>query len=350
MKLIQNLMKGFRSSGDAESSSTNPGILRGNVDMEQDTGGKEQTGGLRLMMVFIVVLALHVFVIGGISVYHLFKGEDKGVILNQGPNTPASTELSTATASVPLVDDQSPNLNSTANAPSPIAPPLNDLATDPLMVRNEATEVGRLEIPALEKPANGVPALSPMETTDSQTIIDNTPSNTAQLRDSSPDPTAAVTTKKATSSYIIKAGDSLTKIARKHALTVAELKNLNGLKSDMIKVGQSLQVPGSGSSVASAGVPSSNGKVVKATLPNSTNKPMNSSYTIKAGDTLGKIARKFNTTPAAILAANRINDANKLKIGEVLNIPTKNKQTAEGPTQPMFRQATATTPDLVMNR
>src|SRR5471032_616564 len=34
----------------------------------------QQTGGLKLMTVFIAVLALHVVVIGGFTVYHLMSG------------------------------------------------------------------------------------------------------------------------------------------------------------------------------------------------------------------------------------------------------------------------------------
>ena len=47
-------------------------------------------------------------------------------------------------------------------------------------------------------------------------------------------------------------------------------------------------------------------------------------YTIKAGDTLNKIAKKFNVTVAAIEAANkdRIKDPNRIKVGDTIVIPT----------------------------
>lgn len=40
--------------------------------------------------------------------------------------------------------------------------------------------------------------------------------------------------------YIVKKGDTLSKIARKHGVTVAKLKQWNGLKSDKIREGQNL--------------------------------------------------------------------------------------------------------------
>jgi LysM repeat protein len=45
---------------------------------------------------------------------------------------------------------------------------------------------------------------------------------------------------------------------------------------------------------------------------------------VKAGDSLGKIAKRFKTTVEAILRANpQIKDANKIKIGDQITIPTK---------------------------
>lgn len=46
-------------------------------------------------------------------------------------------------------------------------------------------------------------------------------------------------------------------------------------------------------------------------------------YKVQAGDTLGKIAKKFNTTVSAIQIANRtlIKNVNDIKVGWVLNIP-----------------------------
>lgn len=45
-------------------------------------------------------------------------------------------------------------------------------------------------------------------------------------------------------------------------------------------------------------------------------------YTIKAGDTLNKIAQQFGTTAAALGQANKIMDINKIAAGANLNIPT----------------------------
>lgn len=46
-----------------------------------------------------------------------------------------------------------------------------------------------------------------------------------------------------TKPYVIKTGDTLTKIAKAHGVTLKELRALNGLKTDRINVGQKIKVP-----------------------------------------------------------------------------------------------------------
>jgi LysM repeat protein len=48
---------------------------------------------------------------------------------------------------------------------------------------------------------------------------------------------------KTTKTYKVKQGDTLSGIAKKYGTTVAKLKTKNGLKSDMIKIGQTLKIP-----------------------------------------------------------------------------------------------------------
>ena len=47
-----------------------------------------------------------------------------------------------------------------------------------------------------------------------------------------------------TAGYTVRAGDSLTKIARKHGCTVAEIAAINGFKQDkMLNIGETIKVP-----------------------------------------------------------------------------------------------------------
>ncbi|MGG0716204.1 LysM peptidoglycan-binding domain-containing protein [Robertmurraya massiliosenegalensis] len=52
------------------------------------------------------------------------------------------------------------------------------------------------------------------------------------------------TVETATSTYLVQKGDTLSHISKKFGTTVSQLKSLNGLKSDLIFVGQTLKVSG----------------------------------------------------------------------------------------------------------
>ncbi len=56
------------------------------------------------------------------------------------------------------------------------------------------------------------------------------------------------------STYYVQQGDTLSQIAENHAMDITELKNLNGLSSDIIFEGQPLKVTGTFSNVSRGGV------------------------------------------------------------------------------------------------
>jgi LysM repeat protein len=76
------------------------------------------------------------------------------------------------------------------------------------------------------------------------------------------------------------------------------------------------------------------------TLPPTTVAPADTSstapqdYIVQAGDSLTKIAKKFGVTVAALVAANNIQDADKITEGERLKIPPPITTTTAGPAPP----------------
>ena len=97
--------------------------------------------------------------------------------------------------------------------------------------------------------------------------------------------------------YIVKKGDSLYSIARRNNMTVNELKSLNNLTSNILSIGQKLIIS-SGSKVS------------------------NNVYVVKKGDTLWSIANNFNVSVNDLKNANNKSN-NSLSIGEQLIIPGK---------------------------
>ena len=85
---------------------------------------------------------------------------------------------------------------------------------------------------------------------------------------------------------------------------------------------------GGSSSSASAKASASVAAVAVATVapantptPAPTATPAGVAYTVKSGDTLGKIAAANNSTVEAIVKANNLSDPDKLQVGQQLTIP-----------------------------
>ena len=98
--------------------------------------------------------------------------------------------------------------------------------------------------------------------------------------------------------YTVKSGDTLYGISNQFGVSVTELAELNGIKGSFLAVGTVLKIPGT-----------------SGTNPNNL-----FMYTVVSGDTLSKIARKYNTTVDAIKKLNYLTTDN-LKIGQVIRIP-----------------------------
>lgn len=96
--------------------------------------------------------------------------------------------------------------------------------------------------------------------------------------------------------YTIKKGDTLEKIASRYQISIQELKQMNGLKSNLIHPGKKIKV-----------------------IENSTS--LHATYTVKAGDTLHSIAKKVgNVSVNDLMKANNIKNPQVLKPGMVLKI------------------------------
>ena len=59
----------------------------------------------------------------------------------------------------------------------------------------------------------------------------------------------------ATQEYVVKSGDVLGTIALKNGISVRQLKDLNGLSTDVVRIGQKLRVPAGKAAVATAAAP-----------------------------------------------------------------------------------------------
>jgi len=101
--------------------------------------------------------------------------------------------------------------------------------------------------------------------------------------------------------YAVRAGDTLSAIAYRFGTTVNSLVSLNGLiNPNLIYVGQVLRVPGQGEPSGSTST---------------------CVYSVKSGDNLTRIALKYGTTTWAIAIANNLANPSFIWVGQRLVIP-----------------------------
>lgn len=125
------------------------------------------------------------------------------------------------------------------------------------------------------------------------------------------------------STYEVKRGDSLGRIARQHHLTVAALAKANHLRlSSVLRVGQKLIIPG-GSMPAEAGPGEEAAPEPPAPAPAEAAPPSGreNTYVVKSGDRLSTIAHRFGLTTGQLAAANNIANPKLIRPGQTLVIP-----------------------------
>lgn len=130
--------------------------------------------------------------------------------------------------------------------------------------------------------------------------------------------------------YVIAQGDLLSTIARKNGVTLKALEEANpGVDAKKLQIGHKLQIPAgtAGADVAKAGPDAATTASGDATT-----------YVVKSGDVLAKIAKAHNTSVKTIEALNDMKTS-AIKVGQKLKVPVMKMVSAD--TAPAF---TATPP------
>ena len=158
--------------------------------------------------------------------------------------------------------------------------------------------------------------------------------------------------------YIVKSGDSLSKIASRNGTTVKALREANNLKSDMIRINQKLVLPGHAAAPAAsapsaveaapsapasvpapavepAAAPSGAAEAPAAVAPVAPAAPaavtpaadplasaeVSFEYVLKPGENLDDVAKQFAVLKQDIMTMNGITDASTVSGGTRLKIP-----------------------------
>ncbi len=225
---------------------------------------------------------------------------------------PQAVQASAATATlvlmaptVPIGNDVLPTLTPTLRATRIAVPPtptseggFAELIAPTPTPTAMPTEAAIPAIVAAEAspPPTPVPVLTPqLETFPLQPIEIASPTPLPVVTSAPPAPSGPT--------YVVRWGDTLFSIAAQFGVTVEAIKSANGLSSNIIQVGQQLIIP-----VASA--PSAPAPGGGTTI-----------HIVQPGETLFRIALRYNTTVEAIAQANGISNPWFIYPGQQLTVP-----------------------------
>lgn len=164
-------------------------------------------------------------------------------------------------------------------------------------------------------------------------------SGTASAASTTVAPASASTSAPAASAsgtYVIQSGDTLSKIAAQFNTTVAALMQLNGLSSNLIYAGSSMQVSGTAPATTAAAAP----KAVPVSTSAAT-----STYVVQSGDTLGQIAVQFGTTVSNLKSLNSLT-SDMIYVGQQLSVSGQAKPAATTATTSTASSSSSQTPVL----
>ena len=95
--------------------------------------------------------------------------------------------------------------------------------------------------------------------------------------------------------YVIKPGDTLYNIAKRYNTNVDEIKRINNLNTNMLKIGETILIPGTSNY---------------------------QTYVIRTNDTLEGIALRYNTSVENIMKANNLL-TDDVTVGQIILIPSR---------------------------
>jgi len=124
--------------------------------------------------------------------------------------------------------------------------------------------------------------------------------------------------------YTVVKGDTYYSISRKYGLTVTELLDLNHLKiSDKLLVGKTLVVKSGAGALAAASSTAPAATTAKPETPAARPAaPQNTVHTVKKGETLSSISRKYGVSVQDIMKTNSLKNAS-IMVGQKIKIPRK---------------------------
>ncbi len=120
--------------------------------------------------------------------------------------------------------------------------------------------------------------------------------------------------------HTVAPGDTLYNISRRYSMSVADLRNLNSLQDDTVKLGQVLKVIGTSSTAVASATDSSALRPASYSRPAPASAAVAVDYIVQRGDTVFSIARKFGVAHTDILRWNNPEQLANLQPGQKVRV------------------------------
>lgn len=111
--------------------------------------------------------------------------------------------------------------------------------------------------------------------------------------------------------HVVRTGETLSEIAESYGIGLSKVRTANGLRSNNLRVGQRLVIPATAKNLEGG---------AKANASRASSSGGEKVHTVRAGDTLSGIARRYGTSVAKLKAVNNLKN-NNLRIGARLMLP-----------------------------
>jgi LysM repeat protein len=269
-------------------------------------------------------------------------GDDGGIIAT---STTAPTNTTQPTATTAATNTQAPtntiaptNTLPSTNTDQPA--PTQDPEDDPTPTREGVTNTPvatNTPLPTGTQAPTSIP-----QATATEAIVTDVPANTPlptntpiQVGPGDDDDGESVNFLN-TLNHTVRRGDTVGRISALYGSTIEAINQVNELgEENIIFVGQTLIVPIPLAAPAtstpsptpipsSTPIPSNTPEIIYDEQPQPDQiiaQTPGTTYVVRPGDTLGRIANRFNTTVRALAQANRITNVNLIFTGQILTIP-----------------------------
>lgn len=276
----------YRSSGLARTKVKKNKVvaLFSNIFMQQRSEiglVEDRSNSTTIIRIIVGLLLIHLIIIGGIILH--------GKVDNMQPTTTALVAPPTMTAPTPVVEAPQPVPGPTANP----APTHITQATVPGYTEPVPTEVEIVSPAITPTPADLTPVVTTQETVNPKDVAHKL--------------------------VQVTSGDNLRKIAERNNVTTEAILAINPeiTNPNMLVAGHKIRIP--------LPADSQEARDLSAAREAERIEKEGLDYTIKSGDTLSKLQRKFGTTVAAIQKLNNMGNSTNLRVGQKIKIPATEK-------------------------